>query len=180
MTTNQSDHQAAFDLLALPEHQRLLFGALKTAHVTRYHPLFEDCLTNAYLTWLDAYQHFPADPTTDLPHFRKYAFCRIKWRTYDYLRRQALRSGSQVDLKNAATLTIDPMAKQDRHWELTDLLTALLAIARPGESYFLTEFFLDEQPVTEIMRRHHVSRRTVYNWRSGLLQKARRLYERQS
>ncbi|MET7103905.1 hypothetical protein [Lactiplantibacillus plantarum] len=55
MHADRFDNQAAFDLLAHPEHQRLLYGALKAAHVTKYHPQFEDCVTVAHLTWLAAY-----------------------------------------------------------------------------------------------------------------------------
>lgn len=178
MRTDRLENQIAFDLLAQPEHQRLLYGALKAAHVTKYHPQFEDCVTVAHLTWLAAYQNYPLDLPTYLPDFRKFAFRRIKWRTVDYLRHQTRRSQSQVNLEAAAELPIDPMAAQETAWQLTDLLTELLAQARPGERIYLTEFFLAEHSITDIMHDHGVSRRTVYNWRASLLTKARALYLR--
>lgn len=88
MHADRFDNQAAFDLLAHPEHQRLLYGALKAAHVTKYHPQFEDCVTVAHLTWLAAYQNYEPELPANLADFRKFAFRRIKWRTVDYLRNQ--------------------------------------------------------------------------------------------
>ncbi|WP_047999293.1 sigma-70 family RNA polymerase sigma factor [Lactiplantibacillus herbarum] len=177
MRTDRLNNQAAFELLALPEHQRLLYGALKAAHVTRYHPQFDDCVTIAHLTWLAAYQNYEPDFTADLTDFRKFAFRRIKWRTVDYLRNQTLRTKSQIDMDYAANITINPIAAQEQHWQLVDLLTKLQAQCRPGEQIYLTEFFLAEQSVLSIMQKHHVSRRTVYNWRAGLLTKAHQLYQ---
>lgn len=177
MRTDRLENQTAFDLLAQPAHQQLLYGALKAANVTKGHPQFEDCVTTAHLTWLAAYQNFDPDLPENLADFRKFAFRRIKWRTLDYLRKQTLRQQSQVAMENAARLSITPMAKRERQWQLTDLLTSLLAQCRPGERIYLTEFFLAEQTVAEIMRTHGVSRRTVYNWRASLLKKAQALYE---
>ncbi|EQM53785.1 sigma-70 family RNA polymerase sigma factor [Lactiplantibacillus plantarum EGD-AQ4] len=177
MHADRLDNQAAFDLLAEPEHQRLLYGALKAANVTRYHPQFEDCVTVAHLTWLSAYQNYEPALPANLPDFRKFAFRRIKWRTVDYLRQQTLRTQSQVNLEHALPITIDPMRDQEAHWQLSALLTDLLRQCRPGERIYLTEFFLEEQSVADIMRTHGVSRRTVYNWRASLLAKAHRLYQ---
>ncbi|MCT4458205.1 sigma-70 family RNA polymerase sigma factor [Lactiplantibacillus paraplantarum] len=180
MHADRFDNQAAFDLLAQPEHQRLLYGALKAAHVTKYHPQFEDCVTVAHLTWLAAYQNYEPELLTNLVDFRKFAFRRIKWRTVDYLRKQTLRTQSQVKLEHALPIAIDPMADQEIHWQLAALLTELLAQCRPGERIYLTEFFLEEQSVASIMHRHQVSRRTVYNWRTRLLTKAHQLYQQQA
>ncbi|WEE36960.1 sigma-70 family RNA polymerase sigma factor [Lactiplantibacillus paraplantarum] len=180
MHADRFDNQAAFDLLAQPEHQRLLYGALKAAHVTKYHPQFEDCVTVAHLTWLAAYQNYEPELPANLADFRKFAFRRIKWRTVDYLRKQTLRTQSQVKLEHALPIAIDPMADQEIHWQLAALLTELLAQCRPGERIYLTEFFLEEQSVASIMHRHQVSRRTVYNWRTHLLTKAHQLYQQQA
>ncbi|MFB9769741.1 sigma factor [Lactiplantibacillus modestisalitolerans] len=177
MRTDRLDNQLAFQLLAEPEHQRLLYGALKAAHVTRYHPQFEDCVTVAHLTWLAAYQNFEPELPANLAEFRQFAFRLIKWRTLDYLRKQTLRTQHQLDLDNAATVTVDPMHHQEQHMELETLLTQLYAQARPGERIFLTEGLLADQPVSAIMRTYGVSRRTVYYWRSGLLKKAHQLYQ---
>ncbi|CAM3281568.1 sigma factor [Lactiplantibacillus plajomi] len=179
MSTNRLDNQAAFALLAEPAHQRLLYGALKAANVTRCHPQFEDCVTVAHLTWLSAYQNFDQSLPEYLADFEKFAFRKIKWRTIDYLRRQNLRRDHQVNLTAAAAITVDPIAHHDDHLLLHDLLRQLSARCQPGEKIVLTEFFLAAQPVSTIMQRHHVSRRTVYNWRHSLLVKAHRLYQRQ-
>ncbi|KZU13846.1 RpoE DNA-directed RNA polymerase specializedsigma subunit sigma24-like protein [Lactiplantibacillus plantarum] len=176
MHADRFDNQVAFDLLARPEHQRLLYGALKAAQVTKYHPQFEDCVTVAHLTWLSAYQNYAPELPANLLDFRKFAFRRIKWRTVDYLRKQTLRTQSQVNLVHALPIAIDPMTEQETHWQLTDLLVQ----CRPGERIYLTEFFLEEQSVASIMRRHQVSRRTVYNWRASLLVKAHQLYQQQA
>jgi len=179
MRTDRFENQAAFDLLAQPEHQRLLYGALKAANVTRGHPHFEDCVTTAHLTWLSAYQNFEPDLPANLPDFRKFAFRRIKWRTVDYLRKQTLRAKHQVPLDAAADMSVIPMAVKEREWLLTDLLTALLDQCKPGERIYLTEFFLEEQSVADIMHTHGVSRRTVFNWRASLLKRATDLYHQQ-
>ncbi|MFC6179795.1 sigma-70 family RNA polymerase sigma factor [Lactiplantibacillus daowaiensis] len=178
MRTDRFENKAAFDLLAQPEHQRLLYGALKAANVTRGHPHFDDCVTVGHLTWLSAYQNFAPDLPANLADFRKFAFRRIKWRTVDYLRKQTLRTQRQVPLDEALDMSIIPMQVKERHWELTDLLASLLDQCKPGERIYLTEFFLEEQSVADIMRTHGVSRRTVYNWRSGLLVKAVKLYKK--
>ncbi|ETY74690.1 sigma-70 family RNA polymerase sigma factor [Lactiplantibacillus fabifermentans] len=178
MRTDRLENRQAFDLLAQPAHQKLLYGALKAANVTKGHPYFEDCVTVAHLTWLSAYQNYEPELPANLPDFRKFAFRRIKWRTVDYLRKQTLRSQSQVDLTAAENLVIAPMADQEKQWELTDLLTTLLTQCRPGERIYLTEFFLADQSVADIMRTHGVSRRTVYNWRTSLLKKAHALYSK--
>ena len=180
MHADRFDNQMAFDLLARPEHQHLLYGALKAAQVTKYHPQFEDCVTVAHLTWLSAYQNYAPELPANLPDFRKFAFRRIKWRTVDYLRKQTLRTQSQVNLEHALPITINPMTEQETHWQLTALLTELLVQCRPGERIYLTEFFFEEQTVSSIMRRHQVSRRTVYNWRASLLVKAHKLYQQQT
>ena len=180
MQADRLDNQIAFDLLAEPEHQRLLYGALKAAQVTRYHPQFEDCVTVAHLTWLAAYQNYAPALPANLADFRKFAFRRIKWRTVDYLRKQTLRTQSQVNLEQALPIAIDPMTEQETHWQLSALLAQLNAQCRPGERIYLTEFFLEEQSVASIMHTHRVSRRTVYNWRAGLLVKAHRLYQQQA
>jgi len=177
MRTDRLENQAAFDLLAEPAHQRLLYGALKAANVTKGHPQFEDCVTTAHLTWLAAYQNYEPDLPENLADFRKFAFRRIKWRTLDYLRKQTLRSQSQVPMTHAAEISFSAMVSRERQWQLTVLLTSLLDQCRPGERIYLTEFFLDEQTVAEIMANHGVSRRTVYNWRASLLKKAQALYE---
>lgn len=62
---------------------------------------------------------------------------------------------------------------------MTDLLTELLDQCKPGERIYLTEFFLEEQTVADIMRTHGVSRRTVYNWRASLSKKANMMYHQQ-
>ncbi len=178
MHADRLDNPTAFDLLAQPEHQRLLYGALKAAHVTRYHPQFDDCVTVAHLTWLAAYQNFEPTIATNLEDFRKYAFCRIKWRTVDYLRKQTLRTSVQVPVENAVMVPITPMLTQETHWYVSDLLNQLAKRCSPEESIVLTELFLAEHSVTEIMQAHGVSRRTVYNWRASLLKKAHQLYQR--
>ncbi|MGY0470495.1 Uncharacterised protein [Lactiplantibacillus plantarum subsp. plantarum] len=147
MHADRFDNQMAFDLLARPEHQRLLYGALKAAQVTKYHPQFEDCVTVAHLTWLSAYQNYAPELPANLPDFRKFAFRRIKWRTVDYLRKQTLRTQSQVNLEHALPITIDPMTEQETHWQLTALLTELLVQCRPGERIYLTEFFSRNRPL---------------------------------
>lgn len=177
MRTDRFENKAAFDLLAQPEHQRLLYGALKAANVTRGHAHFDDCVTVAHLTWLSAYQNFEPDLPANLADFRKFAFRRIKWRTVDYLRKQTLRTNHQVPLDHAVDMSIVPMQAREQHWELTDLLTELLDQCKPGERIYLTEFFLEEQTVADIMQTHGVSRRTVYNWRASLLMKASELYQ---
>ncbi|AVK62742.1 sigma-70 family RNA polymerase sigma factor [Lactobacillus sp. CBA3606] len=176
MHTDRFENETAFNLLAEPAHQRLLYGALKAANVTKGHPQFEDCVTVAHLTWLAAYQNYAPALPENLPDFRKFAFRRIKWRTVDYLRKQTLRTQAQVPLEKAAELSITPMTQCEQAWQLTDLLTQLLAQCRPGERIYLVEFFLAEQTVPMIMRTHGVSRRTVYNWRASLLVKARAIY----
>ena len=177
MTYDHFDNQAAFELLNRPEHQRLLYGALKAAHVTRYHPQFDDCVTVAYLTWLSAYQNFDRELPADLADFRKFAFRRIKWRTVDYLRKQTLRGQSQVPLNHADLLVVQPMATQEQRWHCHELIDHLMTLCRPGEQICLVELFLKERSVTDIMATHHVSRRTVYNWRASLLKKAHSLYK---
>ncbi|MEG0254897.1 sigma-70 family RNA polymerase sigma factor [Vagococcus sp.] len=146
------------------EHHVLILGALKKCHVSTYHPQFEDYLQIARWTLIETHRRFIKEEK-DMTSFHNYVFQRIYWKITDEIRKEMNRSEKlQTDSTEELLLEL-PDTSCDDLLEVTDILDKLSTQLTPQEKLFLEEAYLNELSVTDIARKYHVSRQTVYNWR---------------
>lgn len=157
----------------LKEHHVLLLGVLKTCHITGQHPLFEDYLQLARIKFIETYRDWKKEQE-DLEGFPSYVFTRLRWYLTDLQRQEMKRLVTDdISIMTETDLTQAGLVDFAEDLATNDLLEKLLSISTEQETFFLVDVLYHQLTVTDIAKKHHVSRQTVYNWKQSLQKKYR-------
>lgn len=149
----------------IEDYHILILGALKKCHVTKHHHLFEDYLQISRWVLIDCHRSFIKD-NQNMDGFHNYVFQRIYWKITDEIRKELIYNGRLYQGEAEDVFKELPDTQQEDVLEIHELLEKCQSSLTTQELLFLKDAFLNELSITEISKKHHVSRQTVYNWRS--------------
>lgn len=159
----------------IEDHHVLILGALKKCHVTKYHPMFEDCLQIARMVLIDTHRRFIKEDK-DMATFNGYVFQRIYWKVTDEVRKE-MNQASKYDVDTTEeSLSELPCSPQEDLLEVKDILEKLSECLTDKEALFLEEAYINELSPGEIAKKYQVSRQTVYNWRDRVALKTMKYF----
>lgn len=186
MNQNQITEEA-FTLLLANQNMRIIHGVLKSLHISPARSDYEDLLQEGCLLFVEAYKRFcQLHPSQKIQaDFGKFAFRTIRWRLLDLLRHQQLYhppceplvtikqdfehpTGIEVSDPNSLAFAADLTAAA--------FFQELWSICLAHEQRYLNSRLLG-QKISDFAEQEHVSRQTVYNWRSDVHEKARRILD---
>lgn len=181
MTTPQDT--AACDFLFAEDHERIIYAAVRHLRLTPAHPDYEDYLQEGRLIFIQLYNDYEGDPTAQTHRFLAYAYQRVKWRLSDRLRRDRKRTEQQLTGDPTTVIGEQPapvdlavtVEAANLQWHLVSLVATH---GTAGEWWYLKERLLDHRSITEIAARHGVGRSTVYRWRTAVMRRLARYFQK--
>ena len=154
-------------------YHSLILGALKKCHITSTHPDFEDYLQQARIELLLTHRLYEKEPT-NRPPFRPFVFQKICWTTLDKLRKEQRRYDRE-SYDDTLFETLFDETIETHYLIATDTYHKLILELTDAEKKFLDDRFFYQLTISEIAKKHHVSRQTVYRWRDGVRKKYKKL-----
>jgi len=154
-------------------YHSLTLGALKKCHITSTHPDFEDYLQQARIELLLTHRLYEKEPT-NRPPFRPFVFQKICWTTLDKLRKEQRRYDRE-SYDDTLFETLFDETIETHYLIATDTYHKLILELTDAEKKFLDDRFFYQLTISEIAKKHHVSRQTVYRWRDGVRKKYKKL-----
>ena len=148
-------------------HESIVHGVLKRCSIWFDHPNYDDYLQIGLLKLVEAYEIFPKDlfNETYFYQFTGFAFQKIRWAIVDELckksRKAGFKTGLPEDLDSFQTLTFS----DNEDWIVWELFPSMLNCLSKSEQSYLKDAVLEQLSVTDIARKHSVSRKTVYGWK---------------
>ncbi len=163
---------------------RLIHGVLKSLYLRPSDDDYQDYFQEACLLFAQAYCDFPNkidNHETDLMHF---AYQKIRWRLLDQRKRASWQqSCCECSLDSPALsptqkelLFLDPNSNSPLAVTAkNDLFARLATQCTKKQRDYLLSVVVRHMTDSEIARYYHVSRQTVYQWKRGVIEKARKL-----
>lgn len=167
---------AAFKSLLSDKRIGIIYGVLKRLNVHPWQNDYDDLFQEGCLAYVDAYLAFPGDRD----NFPAYAFQRIYWRLLDLLRRQSYRtmlsefsldqddSNEQAQLPALAPTGIESALN-------STYFTQLAQHCSLNQRRYLHASLVLRLSDHQIAEYFGVSPSAVYQWKRGIIEKARRL-----
>lgn len=147
----------------------LILGALKKCHIGPHHPMFEDYLQIARWLLIDTHRYFIKEDKS-FESFHNYVYQRIFWKITDEIRKD-IHYTDRLCLENDREdeeplyMTI-PDTSQEELIEVRDILSRLAAVLTDNEKNYLEDAYIHDLTITQIAKKHQISRKTVYQWRN--------------
>lgn len=154
-------------------YHSLILGALKKCHITPTHPEFDDYLQRARIELLIAHRHYQTD-VENHPPFRPFVYQKIYWATLDAIRKEQRRFDKDV-IEDSFLESIPQEEDMTCCLVASDLYHELLALLSKDETHFLNDRFFEQLTISQIAKKHHVARQTVYRWRDGVRKKYQKI-----
>lgn len=159
--------------ILLDTYEGVLYSALKKLGMYRSHQNFDDYYQEGCLELFAAYELCEVDP---LEHLNRYTFIhflqrRLRWAFLDQKRKEGRLHGREDIPESELFLLESPSAPFEDTLEMKELLHGLTALLTEKEQLFLQDRLIRELSMTEIARRHGVSRNTVHYWRQRIQDK---------
>lgn len=180
--TRKRSLSEGLEFLLHNDRQRLIHGVLKGLYLRPSDSLYDDYFQDACLLFATAYVDFGREPLTDTEDFLHFAYQRIRWRLLDRIRRARWQAdNNELSLDNPLLsetqkeiLTIDPHSADPAAGAAhKEVIRQLKQVATPKQRRYLHAVFDLGLSDSEIARRYHESRQTVYAWRQGVIKRAR-------
>lgn len=163
----------AFNSLLSDKRIGIIYGVLKRLNVQPWQSNYDDLFQEGCLAYVDAYLSFSGEQNT----FPAYAFQRIYWRLLDILRRQAhYNNFSEFSLDQDDTTEL-PMLSPSTidHAVNTTYFTQLARHCSLNQRRYLHASLTLKLSDHQIATYYGVSPSAVYQWKRGIIEKARRL-----
>lgn len=178
----------AFKHLLQDNNTKLIHGVLKSLGIAPSRSDYQDLYQEGCLLYVDAYETFFATHShEDLELFGPYAFRRIKWHLLDCIRKEVRQQA------HCEPLSLVVAGDSDSGQEFVH--PDPLALNFEGEilaSAFFQELWekcsMQEQAylasrvagmsITKMAQMLGVSRQSIYKWRAGVIDKAKKIIER--
>lgn len=175
-----------FTFLLANQRTKLIHGVLKSLYLRPSDDEYEDYFQEACMIFAHAYCDFPQDVNDherDLMHF---AYQRIRWRLLDQRKRTAWQqSCCECSLDSPALspsqkelLFLDPASNSPLSITAkNDLFARLADSCSPKQRNYLLSVVVRHMDDHEIAQYYGVSRQTVYQWKQGVLARARTILQ---
>lgn len=161
------------------QEEKVIFGALKQAHVWRRRPDYEDLVQEGYLVYVQTYlQYRPAHKTFDQRSFNIYAFQAICWHVRNLLRRHLwLTERSELSLdapgdSEFCAVTHPFPERQSVIW--TDLQKTQMTLTKRQRQVLYQHLILG-QPLQTLAQQLKVSVRTLRTDRQKIISRVKML-----
>lgn len=149
-------------------HTSLVHGALKKCGVLRSNQNYDDLVQIGLLTLVKVYEQFPEDLCEEeyFYQFTGFAFQKIRWAVIDELRKYQLKKEREETVSEFFDDESESFRDKNEDWIVWQLFPSMLDCLAPNEQIYLNETVLNQLSVTDIARKHKVSRKTVYQWKN--------------
>ncbi|WP_295746843.1 helix-turn-helix domain-containing protein [uncultured Limosilactobacillus sp.] len=181
---NQRTMAEGMSFLLAHQRTRLIHGVLKSVYLRPSDDDYQDCFQEACLLFAQAYCDFPREidsHESDLMHF---TYQKIRWRLLDQRQRTAWQasncecsldspvlSPTQKELLFLNPASNSPLAITAKN----DLFARLAGHCTRKQRNYLLSVVVRHLSDSEIAEYYGVSRQTVYQWKKGVIAKARQL-----
>lgn len=182
-------NREAFNFLADGKHEVLIYGVLKSLHLTKYDDNYDDYVQEARITFVKAYVTYPKSIEEDEQKFMNHAFTAVKWRILDLLnRRNRKQDHSEFSMDNELlpdevkeNIIFDASSHQCLEDQIIndDFFQHLFRKASQNERNYLIGVILKHQTLVEIAAEYGISRQAVNKWQSGVRSLARQMAEKE-
>jgi RNA polymerase sigma factor (sigma-70 family) len=155
-------------------HDSIVYGAIKRCGISIRHPNYDDFVQIGLLKLVEAYEEFP-DSLFDEKYFYQftgYAFRKIRWALIDEMRREQKReerfTAFPEDYQEWGMFLSADTSEDCLIWQMFE---SMLHCLTKREQVYLKDAVLNQLNVTEIAKKHNVSRKTVYRWKKIIAKK---------
>ncbi|MGM9891253.1 sigma-70 family RNA polymerase sigma factor [Limosilactobacillus sp.] len=152
----------------------IVYGVLKRLHITPLHSDYDDLFQEGCLAYAAAYADFTNQPSTT--NLAAFAYQRIYWRLLDLLRRRQYGEGLQeYSLDDQPLLECGQTDPALGHVLNAAYFTALARHCSLNQRRYLHAKLNHQLSDRQIADYYAVSPAAVYQWKKGLIAKARQL-----
>lgn len=164
--------ELAFEFLMQDDHEVIIYGVLKRLNITKSHKDYDDLLQEGRLAFIKAYQRAPKDDgQVCLP----YIYQGVYWDLLDYLKRQTRINQHQETDDDNEILELPQANLPDCEIDLV-YQQILKNCDNYQRKYLIGKYQLGLNP-TEMARYFGVSRKTIYQWKQGILEIGQTVFE---
>ncbi|MEY8441458.1 sigma-70 family RNA polymerase sigma factor [Lactobacillaceae bacterium 24-114] len=160
----------------------LIHGVLSRLHISPLNDNYDDYFQDGCLIFADAFANYPDDPHNPENERRlmNFAYKRIYWRLLDHFRIEAKLTEHQgeslnndmLDEDKINRLLLDPQSTINfARLEDHDFFNQLKERCTQKERLYLEAVLYENLTDSEIAKKYHVSRQTVYAWKKGIRKK---------
>ncbi len=149
-------------------HGSIVYGVLRKCGIRVTHPDYDDFAQVGLLKLVDAYESFPSDlcQETYFYQFTGFAYQKIKWAIIDEMRKTIKQSERETLIGETLDQSFpQAVMETDSDWLVWELLPSMFECLAPNEQLYLKEAAIEQLSISDIARKHGVSRKTVYEWR---------------
>ncbi|GAA0485896.1 sigma-70 family RNA polymerase sigma factor [Alkalibacterium sp. s-m-22] len=149
-------------------HESIVYGVLRKCGIRFNHPDYDDYVQIGLLKLVEAYETFPEDLCQEayFYQFTGYAFQKIRWGIIDEMRKAIKNAERETLIGEALDRSVpEEGVESDSDWLVWELMPTMLKYLTPNEQQYLRDAAIDQLSITDIAKKHNVSRKTVYEWR---------------
>lgn len=162
-----------FDFLMKQNHVGIVYGVLKRLNIRRDNPQFDDLKQEGFIHLATKYSRYNEE--LDDNRVCGYLFQAVYWHLLDILRKQQRANDHVMNVELDVNNTNDGFLPHDEI-DGIDLLNQLWLQCTTNQRKFLCCAYNESMTVTQISRKYHVSRKTVYQWKKGVQEEFYKLW----
>lgn len=176
--SKQDNLLAGFNYLISNDHQVVVYGVLKRLHIKPWQVNYADLKQEGFLVFAQKYAQYPG--ADDDKARLAYLYQAVYWHLLDILRKQNRLQQHQCCISTDATGMPDWESLHDPYdavgeWVGATLYDELWKKCNSRERHFLSDSYDCGLTVTEMARKWHVSRKTIYQWKTGVQNKFKQM-----
>lgn len=158
-----------FAFLMRQNHIGIVYGVLKRLNIRMDNPQFEDLKQEGFIQLATAYSKHSGDFGDD--RICGFLYQSVYWHLLDILRKQQRINNHLINVDDDKNEWIDNdcgMFSPHDEVDGVDLLNQLWLRCTGNQRKFLCCAYNESLTITQIARKYHVSRKTVYQWKKGV------------
>lgn len=158
----------------LDQYKGVIYQSMKLTGVYKINPDFEDYYQIGCIKLFEAYETCAVDPLSEEHRYQfvKYSGQKLRWAFLDEKRKEKTLT-ERTEFQSEEILESTPSFDFfEMKIEFEDQLEQLIDHLTDKELLFLQERFHFGLTMTEIAKKHGVSRKTVHQWRNKVQEKA--------
>ncbi|WP_027108619.1 sigma-70 family RNA polymerase sigma factor [Lacticigenium naphthae] len=156
------------------QYKGIIVSILRKRGIFSFRSDYDDYFQNGSIKLVEAYEQFPLsfEEEAEWYQFVGYAYRKIDWYIVDCLRKDWKKSVQEQALPEFFEET-EPTSEKSMEERILEeeWLQGLLALLTPRERNYVVDTVIEQLSASEIAKKHHVSRKTVYVWRKQVAKK---------
>lgn len=161
-----NDLDNGFAFLMKKNHIGIVYGVLKRLNIRIDNPQFEDLKQEGFIHLAVKYSQYNEEIDDD--RVCGYLFQAVYWHLLDILRKQQRTNTHVVSMKGNDDECVDDSFSPHEEIDGINLLNQLWLSCTGNQRKFLCCAYNESMTITQIARKYHVSRKTVYQWKKGV------------